>query len=93
MTQFGWSKSEGRHVYMGEMSKEDSQQRKMSELKKAVEEIFRDRKSIHTKELQTALMDAFTVRDRTARSYITTLLESKIIEKSKQFPGNFRLAE
>jgi hypothetical protein len=93
MTQFGWSKSEGRHVYMGELSKEDSQQRKMSELKKAVEEIFQGRNSIHTKELQTALMDAFAVRDRTARSYITTLLESKIIEKSKQFPSNFRLAE
>jgi hypothetical protein len=33
MMQFGWSKTEGRHIYLGEKSKEDSEIRKTSELK------------------------------------------------------------
>ncbi len=93
MTQFGWSKTEGRHVYLGERSKEDSQQRKISDLKTAAVEIFKGSATVHTKQLQAALMEAFAVRDRTARSYIVSMLEHKIIEKSKQFPSSFRLVE
>jgi hypothetical protein len=93
MTQFGWSKTEGRHVYLGERSKEDSQQRKISDLKTAAVEIFKGGAIVHTKQLQAALMEAFAVRDRTARSYIVSMLEHKIIEKSKQFPSSFRLVE
>jgi hypothetical protein len=33
MMQLGWSKTEGRHAYLGEKSKEDSKIRKTSELK------------------------------------------------------------
>lgn len=32
MVQFGWSKQEGRHIFMGEKSKDDSHQRKLQEL-------------------------------------------------------------
>jgi hypothetical protein len=77
MTQFGWSKTEGRHVYLGERSKEDSQQRKISDLKTAAVEIFKGGAIVHTKQLQAALMEAFAVRDRTARSYIVSMLEHK----------------
>jgi hypothetical protein len=93
MVKFGWSKEEGRHIYQGEMSKEDSQQRKIADLKHAVMEIFDGKASVHTKDLQNGLMELFSVRDRTARSYITTLIEGHIIEKSKQFPSSYRLIE
>jgi len=33
MMQLGWNKTEGRHAYLGEKSKEDSEIRKTSELK------------------------------------------------------------
>ena len=93
IVKFGWSKEEGRHVYLGELSKEDAQQRKISDLRHAAQELFQNKPMLHTRELQKALMDVFSVRDRTARAYITTLLEHKILEKSTQFPSNYRLTE
>ncbi|MEY4109861.1 MAG: hypothetical protein RLZZ46_215, partial [Bacteroidota bacterium] len=92
MMQFGWSKSEGMHVYLGEMSKEASKTRKIKELRDAAMDIFKEKTWLSNKELKLALMDVFKVQDRTARSYIRTMKEVEIIEKSSQFPGDFRLA-
>jgi len=91
MMQFGWSKSEGMRVYLGEMSKEASKTRKIKELRDAAMDIFKEKTWLSNKELKLALMDVFKVQDRTARSYIRTMKEVEIIEKSSQFPGDFRL--
>ena len=92
LMQFGWSKSEGMHIYLGEMSREASKTRKINELKDAAKDIFSGKTYISSKELKQGLMDVFEVQDRTARSYIQAMKDAEIIEKSSQFPGDFRLA-
>ena len=82
MIQFGWSKTEGRHVYLGEKSKEDSEIRKTSELKDVATEIFKNRVYISNQNLIKAIMESMDVKDRTARSYIKFMRDSKIIEKN-----------
>jgi hypothetical protein len=91
LMQFGWSKSEGMHVYLGEMSREASKTRKINELKDAAKDIFRGKTYVSSKDLKQGLMDVFEVQDRTARSYIQAMKDAEIIEKSSQFPGDFRL--
>ena len=82
MMQFGWSKTEGRHVYMGEKSKEDSEIRKTSELKDVATEILKNRVYISNQNLIKAIMECMDVKERTARSYIKFMRESEIIEKN-----------
>jgi predicted transcriptional regulator len=82
MMQFGWSKTEGRHVYMGEKSKEDSEIRKTSELKDVASEIFKNRVYISNQNLIKAIMESMDVKDRTARSYIKFMKDNEIIEKN-----------
>jgi hypothetical protein len=82
MMQFGWSKTEGRHVYMGEKSKEDSEIRKTSELKDVASEIFKNRVYISNQNLIKAIMESMDVKDRTARSYIKFMRDNEIIEKN-----------
>jgi hypothetical protein len=87
--RFGWSNVEGRHVYLGEMDKEDTKANKLKELQTLAGELFAQKTFIASKDLQRELMLAFGVQERTARSYINTMKEAGIIEKSAQFPGSF----
>jgi hypothetical protein len=73
------------------MSREASKTRKINELRDAAKDIFRGKTWVSTKDLKLALMDVFEVQDRTARSYILAMKEGEIIEKSSQFPGDYRL--
>ena len=82
MMQFGWSKVEGRHVFLGEKSKEDSDTRKTSELKDVASEIFKNRVYISNQNLIKAIMESMDVKDRTARSYIKFMRDNEIIEKN-----------
>jgi hypothetical protein len=82
MMQFGWSKAEGRHVYMGEKSKEDSEIRKTNELKDVASEIFKNRVYIRNQNLYKAIIESMDVKERTARSYIKFMRENGIIEKN-----------
>ena len=82
MMQFGWSKTEGRHVYLGEKSKEDSEMRKTSELKDVASDIFKNRVYISNQNLIKAIIESMDVKERTARSYIKFLRENGIIEKN-----------
>lgn len=82
MMQFGWSKTEGRHVFMGEKSKEDSDTRKTNELKDVAIEIFKNKVYITNQNLYKAIMESMDVKERTARSYIKFMRENEIIEKN-----------
>ena len=91
MMQFGWSKAEGRHVYLGEKSKEDSEMRKASELKDAAVSIFKDRHLITNQNLIKAVMEHMDVKERTARAYIKYMREHEIIERSSGNPQEYQL--
>jgi hypothetical protein len=82
MMQFGWSKAEGRHVFLGEKSKEDSDTRKTSELKDVASEIFKNRVCISNQNLIKAIMESTDVKERTARTYIKFMRDNGIIEKN-----------
>ena len=82
LVQFGWSKAEGRHVYLGEKSKEDTDIRKLSELKQLASEIFSKKKYITPGELTELVMNAMDVKDRMARNYIKFMKDNNIIEKN-----------
>jgi len=91
MIQFGWSKEEGRHVYLGEKSKEDSEMRKASELKDAAATIFKDKLLITNQNLIKAVMEHMDVKERTARAYIKYMREHEIIERSSGNPQEYQL--
>ncbi|MBU3662974.1 MAG: hypothetical protein FGM41_07230 [Bacteroidetes bacterium] len=82
MMQFGWSKTEGRHVFLGEKSKEDSDTRKTIELKDVASEIFKNRVYISNQNLIKAIMESTDVKERTARTYIKFMRDNGIIEKN-----------
>jgi archaellum biogenesis ATPase FlaH len=86
MMQFGWNKTEGRHVYLGEKSKEDSEARKTNELKDLAIELFRNKTFISNQNLYKAIMENMDVKERTARSYIKFMRDRGIIEKN---PDNY----
>jgi hypothetical protein len=82
LIQFGWDNIEGRHVFMGEKSKEDSETRKINDLTEVAKEIFNRKTSMTMAELTHAIMDAMDVKDRMARNYIKYMKEHAIIEKN-----------
>jgi len=82
LIQFGWDNNEGRHVFMGEKSKEDSETRKLNDLTEVAKEIFSRKRTMTMTELTHAIMDAMDVKDRMARNYIKYMKEHSIIEKN-----------
>ena len=89
--EFGWSKEEGRHVYIGEKSKEDANTRKLTELSEVAKELFEKHPVIFNATLIQNLMDTLDIKDRMARNYVKFMKDNGIIEKSNQMPGAFRL--
>ncbi len=87
IVRFGWSNAEGRHVYLGEVDKESAHTTRINDLR----ETFRGRVHVNNRELRQILQDTFAVQERTARTYVKIMLDAEIIEKSSQFPGDFRL--
>ena len=91
--QFGWDNQEGRHVFMGEKSKEDSETRKKNDLTEVAREIFSKKSSMTMAELTQSIMEAMDVKDRMARNYIKYMKDTSIIEKSAVNSAEFTMAE
>ena len=91
IVRFGWSNAEGRHVYLGEVDKESAHTTRINDLREIATETFRGRVHVNNRELRQILQDTFGVQERTARTYVKIMLDAEIIEKSSQFPGDFRL--
>ena len=89
--RFGWSNAEGRHVYLGEVDKESAQTARLNDLREIASETFRGCTHVNNRELRQILQDTFGIQERTARSYLRMMLDAEIIEKSSQFPGDYRL--
>jgi hypothetical protein len=90
LVQFGWDTKEGRHVYLGEKSKEESQTRKLNDLFGVAQEIFANKANLTTSELTLAIMEAMDIKDRQARTYIKFMKENNIIEKNPLNSAEFR---
>jgi hypothetical protein len=87
-----WLEQVGRmHSYLRRDEQRGFQNPQNQGARDAAMDIFKEKTWLSSKELKLALMDVFKVQDRTARSYIRTMKEVEIIEKSSQFPGDFRL--
>ncbi len=91
LIQFGWSKSEGRHVFLGEKSKEESESRKLSELTEVAKTIFTKKQSVSPAELVKLVMEEMDVKERMARNYIKFMKDHEIIEKNTNSNGDFTL--
>jgi hypothetical protein len=91
LIQFGWSKSEGRHVFLGEKSKEESETRKLNELNEVAKAIFSNRQFIPSSELVKFVMKEMDVKERMARNYIKFMKDHEIIEKSNTGNGDYSL--
>lgn len=91
--QFGWDNQEGRHVFMGEKSKEDSESRKKNDLIEVAREIFSKKTSMNMAELTSSIMEAMDVKDRMARIYIKYMKDHSIIEKNTNVNGDYCLQE
>jgi energy-coupling factor transporter ATP-binding protein EcfA2 len=91
LIQFGWSKIEGRHIYLGEKSKEESETRKLNELNEVVKVIFSKKQFITSSELVKLVMEEMDVKERMARNYIKFIKKNKIIEKSNTENNHYSL--
>ncbi len=91
LIQFGWSKSEGRHVFLGEKSKEESETRKLNELNEVAKAIFSNRQFIPSSELVKFVMEEMDVKERMARNYIKFMKDHEIIERSNTGNGDYSL--
>jgi energy-coupling factor transporter ATP-binding protein EcfA2 len=91
LIQFGWSKSEGRHVFLGEKSKEESEIRKLNELNEVAKAIFSNRQFIPSSELVKFVMEEMDVKERMARNYIKFMKDHEIIERSNTGNGDYSL--
>ena len=92
LIQFGWSKTEGRHVFLGEKSKEESEIRKQQDLIEYARELFRKKPTLSTGELSLAIMEDLEVKERMARNYIKFMKDHSIIEKNTSNPLLFNLS-
>jgi hypothetical protein len=91
LIQFGWNKEQGRHVYLGNKSKEESESRKINELTEVAKEIFTSKVNLSYTELLAAVMEALDIKDRMARNYIKFMKDNGIIEKSNGITVEYSL--
>ena len=91
LIQFGWNKEQGRHVYLGNKSKEESESRKINELTLVAKDIFTKKAILSYSELLTAVMEALDIKDRMARNYIKFMKDNGIIEKSNGITVEYSL--
>ncbi|MFM6994530.1 MAG: toprim domain-containing protein [Sediminibacterium sp.] len=92
LIQFGWDKAQGRHVYLGNKSKEESESRKINELSEVAREIFAKKSVLGYSELLNAVMEALDIKDRMARNYIKFMKDNGIIEKSNGIRVEYSLS-
>lgn len=79
LMQFSWDKALGMHVYGGEKSHKDKEQRKKLNLMRAIDEIFSNVEHITSKDLCDKIEAILDVSERTARSYIKYLKDNDLI--------------
>ena len=91
LIQFGWDKAQGRHVYLGNKSKEESESRKINELSEVAREIFAKKSVLGYSELLNAVMEALDIKDRMARNYIKFMKDNGIIQKSNGITVEYSL--
>lgn len=91
LIQFGWSKTEGRHVFLGEKSKEESESRKLSELTEVAKVIFSKKPTVSPADLVKLVMEELDVKERMARNYIKFMKDHDIIEKNTNSNGDYSL--
>ena len=92
LIQFGWNKEQGRHVYLGNKSKEESESRKIKDLTLVAKDIFTKKANLSYSELLTAVMEALDIKDRMARNYIKFMKDNRIIEKSNGITVEYSLS-
>lgn len=89
--EFGWSKEEGRHVFLGEKGPKENAKHKSVDLKALATELYGEKRSMSSIELTGMISSHMEIQDRSARDYIKHMREYGIIEKSSQFPGFYTL--
>ncbi len=77
--QFEWDKQAEMHLYKGEKSKAERDERKFKELQDAANKIFAQKPHLNYQELSDMLQTHFDVKDRAAKRYISYMREKEII--------------
>lgn len=93
ITEFGWSKEEGRHVYLGEKSPKETVKRNSVDLKEMAKELYGGKRSMSSKDLSVLISQQLEIKERMARNYINYMKEHGILDKSTQFPGFYVLVD
>jgi hypothetical protein len=91
LIQFAWDKEKGYHTYLGEKTKDATQDRKRKDLRTLSEDIFRLKDRYNYTELVEVLQLQLDVKERTAKSYVKFMRENEIIVRN-QNDLLFRLA-
>lgn len=91
--EFGWSKEEGRHVFLGEKGPKENAKHKSIDLRALAQEIYGELRSMASRELAQKIAAHMEIQERRARDYIKHMREYGIIEKSNQFPGFYSLVK
>lgn len=82
---------QGRHIFLGEKSKEESESRKLSELTEVAKVIFSKKPTVSPADLVKLVMEELDVKERMARNYIKFMKDHDIIEKNTNSNGDYSL--
>jgi hypothetical protein len=89
--EFAWSTADNRHVFIGQQSQENNISRKHDDLREVAIDIFKSKEVLKSSEIMDLLKEMLFIKDRMARNYIKFMREHGIIERSTQFPNQYRL--
>jgi hypothetical protein len=81
LMQFQWDKERNYHVFIGERSKEDKEQRKFEDLEAMAAELYAEKEQYSYQELWTVICESTDVSERTAKSYIKFMKDRAIIKR------------
>jgi hypothetical protein len=89
----GWDKELKAHITKGEKHGDSPSVRRQNEIISIAKSAFTENQSIAYKDLVKEFTDVLPVQERTARKYIKTLRDAKIISTSSGETGIYRLVE
>jgi Toprim-like len=79
LIQFAWNKEKGYHTYIGEKTKDATNDRKRKDLRMFAEEVFGQKDHYTYSELVEMMQQQLDIKERTAKSYIRFMRDNEII--------------
>ena len=89
--QFSWDDTKQHHCFTGYINNSNSQKNKINNLREFAKEIFAEKSTISSIELNEFLMDYYEIKERMARNYIKIMRDNSIIKGENRSKSTYIL--